>query len=122
MRHIEKLMKLKNINKILNYINPFYWINRRKNRERYLIVLAAKHYFINNRDANHITGLCYCFNRIINEYTDKDKFNITDIIPEFNRKFLNAKNLTDPWWWDTSDYQSRIKAFNKLLDYYKSKM
>ena len=113
---------MKNIKQSFKYINPFYWINRRKNRERYLIVLAAKHYFIGNRNANYATGLCHSFNRIINEYTDKDKFNITDIIPEFNREFLNAARQTDPWWWTTSDYQSRIKAFNKLLEYYKSKM
>lgn len=115
-------MKVKNTKQSFKYINPFYWINRRKNRERYLIVLATKYYFIANRNTNYVTGLCYSFKHVISEYIDKDTVNITDIIPEFNREFLNAKNLTDPWWWITSDYQSRIKALNKLLEYYKSKM
>ena len=115
-------MKAKDISKSFKYINPFYWINRRKNRERYLIVLAAKYYFIGNRNANYMTGLCQSFNHILSTYIDKPNIKITDIIPEFNREFLNAKNPTDPWWWITSDYQSRIKAFNKLLEYYKNRM
>lgn len=36
-------MKFKN--KIFKYINPFYWINRRKNREIYFIILAAKYLY-----------------------------------------------------------------------------
>ncbi len=115
-------MKAKDISKSFKYINPFYWINRRKNKERYLIVLAAKYYYIYNRNANHITGLCHSFNHVLETYTNKYRNDIIDIIPEFNREFLNAKRLTDPWWWDTNDSQSRIKAFNKLLDYYKNKM
>lgn len=115
-------MKAKNISKSFKHINPFYWINRRKNRERYLIVLAAKYYFIDHSDTNYIPGLCHCFNRVINEYTNKDDFDIRNIIPEFNREFLNAKHLTGPWWWDTDDYHSRITAFNELLKYYKDRM
>lgn len=113
---------MKNIKQSFKYINPFYWINRRKNRERFLIVLAAKYYFIRNRDANYIIGLCHSFNVVIAEYINDCDANITDIIPEFNREFLNAKRPTDPWWWNINDYQSRIKAFNKLLKYYKNRM
>ena len=114
-------MKVENMRKIFKYINPFYWINRRKNKERYLIVLAAKYYFIDNNNAKRFFGLCYSFNHVLSTYKYKYK-NITDIIPEFNRKFLNAKHPTDPWWWDTDDYKSRINAFNKLLECYRNKM
>lgn len=115
-------MKAKDIRKSFKYVNPFYWINRRKNRERYLIVLAAKYHFISNRNANYNTGLCHSFNVVITEYMNDCDANITDIIPEFNREFLNATRLTDVWWWCINDYNSRIRAFDKLLEYYKNRM
>ena len=48
---------------------------------------------------------------------------IDSIIPEFNQDFLNAKYKQDyiyPWW-DISDRESRIKAFDKLIEVYSKK-
>lgn len=43
-------------------------------------------------------------------------------IPEFNRKFCNADNITNAYWWEPNDIESRIKAFNKLIKCYINKM
>lgn len=48
---------------------------------------------------------------------------IDSIIPEFNQDFLNAEYKRDyiyPWW-DISDRDSRIKAFDKLIEVYSQK-
>lgn len=45
---------------------------------------------------------------------------IDSIIPEFNQDFLNAEYKRDyiyPWW-DVSDRNSRITAFDQLIEVY----
>lgn len=49
---------------------------------------------------------------------------IIDYIPEFNRKFLVSKEMLrvrSMYWWDIDDYQSRLDAFDKLIDIYQTK-
>lgn len=46
---------------------------------------------------------------------------IVDIIPEFNQDFLNAQHKGSCIWWDVSDRESRIKAFDKLIEAYSKK-
>lgn len=50
---------------------------------------------------------------------------IDSIIPEFNQDFLNAKYKEDciyPYpWWDISDRESRIKAYDKLIEVYSKR-
>lgn len=116
-------MKIKNINKIFKYINPFYWINKRKNREIYSIILIAKHYYITkiNQDIN--IGLCHAFVYAYRQMNiDISSFELELKIPKFNRKFLNAKYHNAALWWDYSDHRSRLNAFEKLLTYYKDKI
>lgn len=65
--------------------------------------------------------MCFCFRRV-NYEKYRDENAIRKIIPEFNRVDLGAK--TDErhlvWWW-TSDRESRIKAFDKLIEIYTLK-
>ena len=72
-------------------------------------------------------GMCHCVglalsNREygISDYTSSD---IRELIPEFNRNFLNApKNRnSNEFWWETgteAGRKARIDAFNKLIDFY----
>lgn len=61
--------------------------------------------------------MCNSFKEIDIKYCNKP---ISSIIPEFNRDFLNAKYKGDTIniWWDKGDRESRIKAFDKLIEIY----
>lgn len=66
-------------------------------------------------------GMCHHLARTlsINTYSL-----IVEIIPEFNRKFLVSSEIPtlrqrSVYWWDTNDYQSRVEAFDKLIDIYQ---
>lgn len=110
--------------KIFKYINPYYWINRRKNKEIYLFILAAKYYYISEYNNGIQIGLCLSFQRTYENYHIKLKLKykrITQIIPEFNKEFFNITHGY-PFWWELNDYDSRILAFNKLLECYKDKI
>lgn len=53
---------------------------------------------------------------------DYDKYGgpekISDIIPEFKPETFNADKPYHYPWWSTSDRESRIKAFDKLIEIY----
>ena len=63
--------------------------------------------------------MCLCFRRV-----DKDKYryleDIQKYIPEFNTTYLNAERWANKhsMWWLVSDRESRINAFDKLIDLY----
>ena len=112
---------MKKIN--FKYLNPFYWINKRKNRELYFIILAAKYYYVAQINQNINIGLCHAFIYVYRKIDiDISSFELELKIPKFDRKFLNAKNHNGGWWWDPTDYRSRLTAFEKLLTYYKERM
>lgn len=52
------------------------------------------------------------------KYSEKS---IGSIIPEFNRDFLDAKYKERLAWWDIYDRESRIKAFDKLIEVYSKR-
>lgn len=118
-------MKVKDIVKSFKYINPFYWINRRKNKEIYLFILATKYYYISEYNNGRKFGLCLSFEHMYQKYhialNLKRVAKINQIIPEFNKEFFNITH-TLPFWWDLNDCNSRILAFNKLLQCYKDKI
>ena len=62
--------------------------------------------------------MCPCFEMVNEKYSFKP---IDSIIPEYNRDFLNAKYKEGIIWWDRSDIESRIKAFDKLIEVYSKK-
>ena len=114
---------MKDISKIFKYINPIYWIKRRKAKKIYKILIDARHIYSENIANKRYLGMCSC---IMNAYENKNIFiPIKDIkkhIPEFNRTFCNANNITEDYWWELSDVEPRIKAFNKLIKCYMDKM
>ena len=62
--------------------------------------------------------MCVAFQRINTKYCYES---ITSIIPEFNRDFLNAEYKDSRAWWNWSNRESRIKAFDKLIEVYSKK-
>lgn len=67
-------------------------------------------------------GLCYCIaNAYNNKYNKSILYdNIKYIIPKFNKEFFNIKTYYC-YWWPIFNTESRIKAFDKLIFYYKYK-
>lgn len=80
------------------------------------IVKLAKSIFMDS----FYLGMCPCFCKALlqNKYHFSE---ISKIIPEFNREFLEAQKDRNYslWWWDPMDKESRIKAFDKLIHYYE---
>ena len=79
-------------------------------------IKRAKKYYQEGR-ANY---MCNALHMVDIKYREKS---IDSIIPEFNRDFLNAKykQYYHTAWWDSSDRESRIKAFDKLIEVYSKK-
>lgn len=77
-------------------------------------IKKAKRYF----QVWNIGYMCSAFMLSDKKYHYKD---IYSIIPEFNRDFLNAKYEEGATWWDRDDRESRIKAFDKLIETYSKK-
>lgn len=101
-----------------------------------LLIEAKKLYLKNIGKA----GMCWCIKVIANqnktqkEQSDKGHIpyaSIRDQIPEFNPFYLEApevqcKILSNPFlvvglefWWEVTDVEPRIKAFDKLIKLYE---
>lgn len=114
-------MKVKNINKSFKYFTIEYWKNRKRLKYILKCIKKAKNNYINEYYINfpvNSKGLCYYlskeFNSSMMSYGELKK-----IIPVFTPEFFNIKNCNILcYWWDRHDKQSRINAFNKLIDYY----
>lgn len=92
-----------------------------------LIILAKLFYLESERYP--IRGMCRSFylamvvKGYILEYHDIEYKDIRRIIPEFNLEFLEAKKYDIDWyWWHINDTESRIRAFDKLINLYKQKI
>ena len=77
--------------------------------------------YIKRISSGNKCGLCSCIgdvlcNRFYELYIDKS---YRSIIPKFNPKFLGGEVHLSGYWWEKSDTESRIKAFDKLIEYYK---
>jgi hypothetical protein len=46
--------------------------------------------------------------------------NVEDYIPIFNKFFLEVNKIDDFYFGDMDDYDSRIKAFDKMIKYYEN--
>lgn len=66
--------------------------------------------------------MCLCFQRVnYGKYHNYES--IHKLIPEFNRENLGSKVSNEfSIWWLTSDRESRIKAFDKLIEIYTLKL
>ena len=88
----------------------------RKRRKRTLKdIKEAKKVYLDYKE----NYMCLCFRRV-----DKDKYryleDIQKYIPEFNRTDMNAEiwAFYNSQWWDICDRESRINAFDKLIELY----
>lgn len=89
------------------------------------VLKKAKELFVTHPE---YWGMCFCIEhamagteRGITIYSQRD---IITMIPEFNRKFLNAPKdrYGKAYWWtpDSEEgHNARVKAFDKLIKYYE---
>lgn len=89
----------------------------------YEILVKAKRYYINWSMSP--LGMCYFINRVAREAGLIEKSGtykeVHNLIPEFNPTYLEGSGRTS-YWWDLSDRESRIKAFDKLINLYAEKV
>lgn len=96
------------------------------NNEDILCVLyTAKSKFITDRNThNYAFGMCFyiqnCINFIFNIYIYYSE--IKHIIPEFIPETFGLNVEYNHLWWNSEDIDSRINAFDKLIEIYKNKI
>lgn len=97
---------------IINYIKQ--WKEHRRRKSILKDIKKAKDIYLRHR----CDYMCHCFCRVsCRKYWTSDK--IQERIPEFNREFLKAKlSCTCRAWWKRTDRNSRIEAFDKLIEIY----
>lgn len=98
---------------------------KNKNSELYQISVyelidKARNFFI----TNDYKGMCIAFEMALFLdyciFDDETKTKIIENIEKFNSEWLVGKKIPkDEFWWELDDIQSRINAFDKLLEYYK---
>lgn len=76
-------------------------------------IKKAKRYF----EKGKTNLMCESFAMVSTKYEKP----IDSIIPEFNVDFLDANYKRKLVWWDWWDRESRIKAFDKLIEVYSKK-
>ena len=111
--------------RILNHIK--HLIYRRKELKRLELCLKvierAKSYYILK---GYDDGMCNAFGMALykmNIYHRSYTEWINHNIPEFNAKYLTGTNASHfTYWWDLKDIDSRVEAFNKLIDLYETKI
>lgn len=88
------------------------FIEKRRRKQILKDIIKAKEYYV-NRD---FFSMRFCFYAVDNNYL---AFGVDYFIPEFNREFLGATtNASASIWWSILDRQSRLKAFDKLIEVY----
>ena len=116
-----------------------YWFHfNKKKYNNYLIlkwIKRAKKRYINEHKDGMCTSLAYTIPtqiklNIIQIYSLKNgNFSvIKEIIPEYYPEFFGTKKIEDcfsfneGYWWKIEDRDSRINAFNKLIEIYERKL
>jgi hypothetical protein len=99
------------IQKIKNWLSDYK--EKRRRKQTLEIIKEAKQAYLNDKSCY----MCCCFylvNPSFSSYKD-----IVNKIPEFKPSTfgLYIKDIKGCWW-DTRDRESRINAFNKLLEIY----
>lgn len=95
---------------IKNYIKEKRNSKHHSQKEIYNILIKAKEAYLDCIEHNGVLmGMCYYIP-------------IAEQIPKFNEKFLlGISGILIGYWWLRTDTESRIKAFDKLIDYYNPK-
>lgn len=93
------------------------------------ILIAAKRNYIRDFKERIITdsfplGMCFFIGKELSKHSvyDCNYDDIIKFIPEFNPEFCEG-NINKTWyWWHINDTESRIRAFDKLINLYKQKI
>ena len=91
------------------------WKERRRRKAILKDIKEAKKIYLEGK----VYFMCLCFSRVDPMKYDSFEF-IKERIPEYNRTFLGADPdlLGTGRWWPIDDRESRIKAFDKLIEIY----
>ena len=84
------------------------------------VLKEAKEFLLKS---NKYTGMCECIKYVCNQNNIKfiSICCIAQNIPEFNSIYLTGKDIPIClFWWPLRDKQSRIEAFDKLINLYKN--
>lgn len=95
------------------------------NKDILCVLYAAKVKFIADRNTfGYPFGMCFyiqnCISFIFNTHIYYDE--IKNIIPEFIPETFGLTINNNNHWWNINDINSRIKAFDKLIEIYKNKI
>ena len=95
------------------------------NKDILCVLYTAKAKFIADRNIDsYMLGMCFyiqnCINFIFNTYICYTE--IKNIIPEFAPETFGSTVNHNNFWWNVDDIDSRIKAFDKLIEIYKNKI
>lgn len=90
------------------------WIERRRRKSILKDIKKAKNIYIRCETP----FMCHCF--LLVDYNKYGCYeNIREIIPEFTPETFNVGQAdVDTSWWVPIDRESRIKAFDKLIEIY----
>lgn len=85
----------------------------------------AKQFYIELYEAEEHDGygMCYCIQYALYIFTGQrvPVSMIVNLIPEFNPSFFGLNvDINAGFWWDEMDTESRVKAFNKLIEHYET--
>lgn len=92
------------------------------------IIKETRKYYLEKIILGLYNGMCYSLFHVLMKYdylqeTDEYKV-IPTIIPEFTPEFFDldlSEEDKDWFWWDSKDTNSRIKAFDKLIEHYENR-
>lgn len=94
----------------------FNYKEKRRRKQILKIIKQAKKAFLNG----YSPFMCTCFYHIEPSFEYR-YCNIVDKIPEFKPEtFDYTYDIPEGYWWDKSDRESRIKAFDKLIEIYSN--
>ena len=84
------------------------------------VLINAKEFY---KKISGKVGMCYCFIQVTNDCKYNDGVNYETLLynfPEFNPKYFKSQRLPNYLWWNVEDVESRLKAFDTLIELYKN--
>jgi hypothetical protein len=101
------------IKRIENWFSNYSYRENRRREQILKDIKKAKQIFLNEEE----DYMCYCF-RAVNCGKYLGWKDIHKVIPEFIPQTFGRDIPSRGAWWNISDRESRINAFNKLIEIY----
>lgn len=100
---------------MIQRIKTWFYSYKEKRRRKQILkdIKKAKQYYLKGLEY----GMCGCFCRV-NENKYYSYSCIHEIIPEYTPKTFGSDAHEGTCWWPITDRESRIKAFDKLIEIY----